>query len=425
MNGNYDHESEFERRLRTLPADETARPEHRDALRQQALASFDRARQVREQSRAKRILFFGSALMKRPLSRYVAAAAIVLVVLAWLFWPGSNGAALALSRMIDAVTSAQSARFVAVVQVEGQPQQSFKTAFLAPAKYRIEMSKAVNISDFEAAKMLTLIPEQKQAVVFQLKNAPKDKVPDNFFESLRRLLQAQRGQLPAYERLGEKTIAGRRALGFRLESPIGTLTLWGDPKTGHPIRIENAYTGVPRTETVMTDFEMNVELKAELFALTIPKDFKVQTFDIDASTPKEQDFVESLRVCATLSGGNFPEALDTQSVMKLMIGAMLRDKKDSKKDSKKEAAITQKLMTQAMQIGRGFQFALSLPAGSNAHYAGKGAKKDTKDRPIFWYRPEGSTRYRVIDATLAVRDADQAPRIDGAVPLRKKTAEAK
>jgi hypothetical protein len=56
----------------------------------------------------------------------------------------------------------------------------------------------------------------------------------------------------------------------------------------------------------------------------------------------------------------------------------------------------QKLMKDSFKIGRGFQFALSLPASAQAHYAGKGVKKDTKDRPIFWYLPEGSARYRVI-----------------------------
>ena len=79
-------------------------------------------------------------------------------------------------------------------------------------------------------------------------------------------------------------------------------------------------------------------------------------------------------------------------------------------------------MEQSFKIGRGLQWAVTLPASAKAHYAGKGVKKDTKDRPIFWYLPEGSKRHRVINATLAAYDADEAPRIEGAVPLAKKKA---
>jgi hypothetical protein len=126
--------------------------------------------------------------------------------------------------------------------------------------------------------------------------------------------------------------------------------------------------------------------------------------------------VESLRICATLSGGTFPDGLDTQSVVKLLIGTVFRDKQDGKEKEQ----VTQQLMEESIKIGRGFQFALSLPAAGLPHYAGKGVKQDTKDRPIFWYLPEGSRRYRVIDATLTGRDADEAPRIEGAIPLGKK-----
>jgi hypothetical protein len=150
-----------------------------------------------------------------------------------------------------------------------------------------------------------------------------------------------------------------------------------------------------------------------LFTTNVPAGFTAQSFDIDASKAQESDLIESLRLCAELSGGDLPDSLDTQSVVKLMMGAMLKDKKEEPSD-------TDRLMKQAMQIGRGFQFALSLPAGAQPHYAGKGIKKDTADRPIFWYLPDGSQRWRVVDATLNVHDADAAPQVDGAVPIQKK-----
>lgn len=419
MNLNHDPEADFERRLRAVPADDAPRPEHRDALRERALAAFDRAVQFRRQQPLQiRILIWGKAVMKHPMSRYAAAACLV-ATLTWLLVPGA-GKASAFEKIVEAVVTAKSARFHMDVNVQGQPKQSAEAMFLAPAKYRMEMGKIVSLTDFEAAKMLTLVSDQKQAVVFNLKNVPKDAAAlehKNHFEQLRQLLQAQRGQLPAYERLGEKTIDGHKSQGFRLVSPIGTVTLWGNAQTGDPVRIETVYTGVPRSEVVMTRFEMNVDLKPDLFALDVPKDYKVKSFDVDASKPEEKDLVESLRACAELSGGAFPDSLDTQSVMKMMIAAALGQAKDGPKEEDID-----RLMKQSMKIGRGFQFALTLPSAADAHYAGKGVKKDTPNRPIFWYRPEGSQRYRVLDATLMVRDADAAPQVEGAESLLKRPA---
>jgi outer membrane lipoprotein-sorting protein len=409
---NPNHAPDFEYRLRTLPADDGPRPEHGEPLREQALAAFDRAVQTRSEPAPRWNIFtWGREIMKRPVSRY-AAAACVLAALVWFLAPG-NSAAAAYTKLVNAVVSAKSARFHAEISIDGQAKQVAEVAYLAPARYRMEFGPMVSISDFENAKMLTLIPAQKKAVVFNLKNAATDpRALDQFnhFERLRQLLRDSRDS--NYERLGEQTIDGHQAIGFRLDTPINTLTMWGDAKTGDPVRIESVYSGVSKTVVVFTEFEMNPQVDAEQFAVTVPAGYQSQSFDIDASKPQESDFIESLRVCAELSGGDFPESLDTQSVMKLMIGTVLKDKaNDGDQD---------KLMKQAMLIGRGFQFALSLPAGSQAHYAGKGIKKDMPNRPVFWYLPAGALRWRVVDATLAVRDAETPPDIADAAPIGKK-----
>jgi hypothetical protein len=79
----------------------------------------------------------------------------------------------------------------------------------------------------------------------------------------------------------------------------------------------------------------------------------------------------------------------------------------------------QKIMKEILPIGRGFRFALELPATGDAHYAGKGAKLGATDKPIFWYRPEGSTKYRVVNADLSIKDVDTAPQVSGADRLNR------
>ena len=75
------------------------------------------------------------------------------------------------------------------------------------------------------------------------------------------------------------------------------------------------------------------------------------------------------------------------------------------------------MIKESVKLGRGFGFALALQPAAKAYYAGKGVAQGSKDRPIFWYSPTGSQRYRVIDATLEVKDMDNAPQVEGAVPL--------
>src|SRR5262249_62232082 len=121
--------------------------------------------------------------------RYAVAGCIV-ASLAWLLVPGS-GTAAAFEKIVEAVVTAKSARFHMDVNVEGQAKQSADAMFLAPAKYRMEIGKVVSLTDFEAAKMLTLVSDQKQAVVFNLKNVPRDAAAlehKNHFEQLRQLL---------------------------------------------------------------------------------------------------------------------------------------------------------------------------------------------------------------------------------------------
>jgi hypothetical protein len=69
-------------------------------------------------------------------------------------------------------------------------------------------------------------------------------------------------------------------------------------------------------------------------------------------------------------------------------------------------------------IQPGVDFIASLPPQSDPHYAGWGVSLGAADRPIFWYRPEGSTKYRVIYADLSVHDADAAPDVPGGPPLQ-------
>ena len=59
-----------------------------------------------------------------------------------------------------------------------------------------------------------------------------------------------------------------------------------------------------------------------------------------------------------------------------------------------------------------------LKPENDPHYVGGGVKLGTPDRPILWYKPTGSEKYRVIYADLSVKEvpaaeAPKAPESEG------------
>ena len=70
------------------------------------------------------------------------------------------------------------------------------------------------------------------------------------------------------------------------------------------------------------------------------------------------------------------------------------------------------------RIQQGFSFAVLLLPDADAHYAGKGVSIGAADKPIFWYRPTDSKKYRVIYADLSLREADAAPNVPDAKPVQ-------
>ena len=132
--------------------------------------------------------------------------------------------------------------------------------------------------------------------------------------------------------------------------------------------------------------------------------------------PPEQDLIDAFRYRGELSdeplsGWSDGTALD----------AVLKKKFPNLEHLDKDHKPTPEQMREIMAISLRFlpgqEFIKCLPPDADAHYGGKGVKLGTPDRPIFWYRPKDSKKYRVIYADLSVRDADAAPDVPDAEPV--------
>lgn len=422
-------EADFAKRLRQIGRDDRERAapaddEQRAALRSRALAAFDVAAQSQVVGMPaplavpawKQFYSQGREIMRRPVPRLLAVlAACLAIIVGRLLIPGQESTVHAFNAFAAALVDAHSATFEMQVQIEGQGKTKLQSFYLAPGKIRNEMQGMISVIDLKLGKSVTMSPTQKTATVMTFQNmaqeAGKSQFND-FFERTRALLaESQKEGADSFKPLGEKQIDGRRVLGFRHATAMQVMTIWGDPATGLPVQIDTLWSGMPRTEVSMSNFALNADLKPELFDTVPPADYKVQAFDVDVSKPTEATLLEALQMAADLNDGQFVDNLDTAStqalIHKRLTGGEVKQRED----------ITPKLMQMAMTLGRGFLFALELPDSADAHYAGKGVKRGTADRPIFWYKPAGNATYRVIYADLTAIDAERAPEIEGAVRI--------
>jgi outer membrane lipoprotein-sorting protein len=302
--------------------------------------------------------------------------------------------------------------------------------FLAPNRFRTELPGRVIVGNGE--KMLISDAKKKRAVITEFASMPKDVSSRNWFADLQmHLLQARDDPRVKREALGEKQIDGRLAVGYRLTMPDKMIILWGDPKAGLPIRIEQRFVApdperfVAERESkststmTMTDFVFNVPLDESLFSLEPPAGYTVLRGEMDASVPGEKDLVEALRCYSDLLGGAFPDsfALNDRVGNSIMEGVFLKKGWKLTKGTKPSPMQLPALLGALSKIGRGFEFAGEiLVSDTDAHYAGKGVSFGTQDTPIFWYRPKDAQRYRVIYADLSVRESDTPPRAPNAQP---------
>jgi hypothetical protein len=191
----HEQESDFSRLLRQMPLADVPSDEHRDTLREQVLAAYDKAERTHTVLRRwKHTLNYGRELMRRPIPRLIAvSAACLFVAVVWLLAPGHQSTAQAFNRFAKAIVAAKTARFQMEVAIEGQPKQKFQAYYLAPGRFRQELPGVINVSDFSAGKMVSWMPAEKKAMVMNLKGVPKKGAAnDNYFERLRELLSSDR-----------------------------------------------------------------------------------------------------------------------------------------------------------------------------------------------------------------------------------------
>jgi len=401
---------DVERLITGAHFDQSPRVDHRDELRQRVLTAYDKS-QLAPWPIALFLFFqsFWRWVMDRPVPRIgipVLVLAILLSAIVSLF-PARTS--FAFEDLIEPLLTAKSARCKIVVRLKDQPALTFNNMFRGTVSRQESKDKGlIMITDETTGAILTLIPKEKNARILQPVNRdPEQSGGGGFLQTIReQLLDLRQDKRVTRVSLGEREVADRMLIGYRINSPAMQLEVWGDQETGLPHTIVSNMAAFPDAEVTMTDFEFDVELDDSLFSLVPPAGYTVTKDTIDLSKPSEEVFTTSLRQFTDLNEGVYPDAINIQEGMKI-IGKLRSRTKTTDHEQEQEVNRVLKIVV------RGFMFPLRLPAESDAAYAGRGVHRDDAKKPIFWYKPEGAETYRVILADLTAIDSEEPPQADG------------
>ena len=280
--------------------------------------------------------------------------------------------------------------------------------FLTPSRERVERTvegrKEIDIYDGQKAVMISLVPVAKMALVHSIKSQSFVGPCGNTFLNLREsIAHARRSTNGFVERLGVEVIDGHHAEGFRMRQGSSELKIWADSKTFLPVRVEKvASVGHDEVRTVMTDFHINVELDESLFRLDVPPGYTVQTTEMDFSRSPIAFLIDTLKFAAEHNDDVFPPTLlGAQGFPEILRRAITNAEKKFGKDSPVTFKLERDL---ALSRDGAFGMLSGLTPRNDWHYAGKGVKLYTPDKPIFWYKSMGADTYRVVFADLKIKE---------------------
>ncbi len=375
--------------------------------------------------------------MKSRIALY-AAASIALVVVLWGLdhFTGLFGGEPAFADVMAKINTAENVTFRQLLKVEGADSSAAENMATDTGLMRTTFEKFVIIRDFNKGINLSISPSTKRAFLEREVGRKRCKGLFNYVNWVATLQNGPSGKF-----VGRERINGGEANVFVVAmSQFSTIRVWTDMKTNLPLRIvwtsrhnpeldvivpkmmlyESDFggeKGVSRTitlssstglqensEWVYEDFKWNEKLDPALFSLTPPNDYVVRESHLDVSSRKEKDLVDALSAWAEMSQKSFPPRIaDLTTEEKVRPMLIERYNKNGEPGKELEEA-----MGTAHLLLKGLAFSQNMKVDGSWYYAGAGVKLGEKNKPICWWKPEGSQKYRILYGDLRAADIDEA-----------------
>jgi outer membrane lipoprotein-sorting protein len=296
------------------------------------------------------------------------------------------------------VRDAQTLAYRMTMESPGQKDlASLQLFFKKPGVIRTEDANGrATILDLKTDRTLILDPKARTALLVEGKKPPDEQKPEEpgAFDVLQRLRHlVQKEGTPA----GTKRIGDVDAPGFQVQVEGQETTVWADPKTRRPLRVEMPVRiGNQEGQVILSDFELDPNLDEALFLLEPPAGYTLTKRNVEEEK-LEEEVARLLRAFAERSGGTFPKKLTDRAAYETQL---------QKNQSEGPDPEFVKLIPSLVWIN------LFQRRHKNGYtYKGDGVKLGDKGKILFWYKPEGAEKYRAVFGDLHAADvtADQLP----------------
>ncbi len=367
-----------------------------------------------------------------------AAVAVALIAGVWALnrFTGLFGGEPAFADVMARINTAENVTFRQIMRIEGGEPWTTENMATDTGVLRWTLGGNVNIMDFTKGIDLTVSPSEKRATLVRRVGRPPRKGLFNFVSFISTLHNGPSGKFVDREK-----IDGFDANVFAVkDGDFLSIRIWADPKTNLPLRViwtmkhdpkldvtvpridvyERDFGGDVRvscilsksgtggiaqnTEMTFENFKWNEKLDPDLFSVTPPPGYTVNEQELDDSYEGEKDLVDALSFWASMSQKSFPEQI-ADLCAEEKVRPKLIEAYDKQGDPHKEY---QEALTAAGLLLDGLYFSQDMKGNGNWHYAGAGVKLGEKDKPVCWWKPEGSQKYRIVYGDLRVADIDEA-----------------
>lgn len=226
-------------------------------------------------------------LMKNPLTKY-AAAAVILIGISLLFLFPTGGESIALAAVYDKVLKASAFMYeMSATITDSKTQTEMEATVIISNQYGMKMESTAHMTDPNLTIHLQtyITPGEKTMVVWpELKMYQPMGNPGIDFEqltnfcNLRELFKELMTQTTQqYTDLGRSETDGITVQGFQIDDEMGesTTTLWADVETQLLVKFEvDTIVGERENHIVMDQFEWDIPIDASDFKYVIPDDYK-------------------------------------------------------------------------------------------------------------------------------------------------------
>lgn len=381
-------------------------------------------------------------IMKSKITKIAAAVVIVVGLLLGLQrFTGQIGmTSPVFADVLEQIYKARTVTYKKTFYPEGRPSFTTEQMIIESGRMRDELPHGdIMIWDFSSGTQLHLMAEPKRAILTHRVGRARRKRLFNYLDWVSRIHEESE------EFTGQEEINGQMVDVFVVEVPYEKTTVWVNPETNLPVRVEMVHIPNPDKDVVvpemslsvsdfggdsyesrmigigsgrgsgegihkkmtivMSDFVWDAELDELLFSLESPEGYSVEEKQFDVSEMGENGLIAALAFWTEMSEGFFPSAIN-DLVDPNQVRPMLVAKFDKDGDPREEL---DEAMKKTHVILKGLMFVQQRKVEGNWGYAGDRVRLGEAESAICWWKPEGSEIYRVIYGDLSVGDSAEVP----------------